>query len=93
MICPNCGGRAHRSHHRGLIELIFKSVSSYKPYRCSDCNWRGWAAHVRTINRKEMVRTVLFWCAALIIALAIGVYAVIDLRSTLNPQPVQHRER
>lgn len=87
MICPNCDGRARRSHHRGLLELVFKSISAYKPYRCTDCGWRGWATHIKPVNRKEIVKSVIFWCAALIIALAIGGYAVVDLRSTLNPQP------
>lgn len=44
MICPHCGKteRIHRSHSRGFIEKVVKSVTPYKIYRCHDCNWRGW---------------------------------------------------
>ena len=40
--CPQCGlERIKRSRARG-IERLFKTVSSYRVYRCHDCKWRGW---------------------------------------------------
>ena len=42
VLCPQCGGtQLKRSRARGP-ERLFKSLSSYKTYRCSDCKWRGW---------------------------------------------------
>jgi predicted RNA-binding Zn-ribbon protein involved in translation (DUF1610 family) len=42
--CPRCGMEdLKRSHARGL-ERLFRSLSSYRVYRCADCKWRGWLA-------------------------------------------------
>ncbi len=40
MLCPKCKtDHAHRSHRRGLLELLASLVAIY-PYRCRDCGLR-----------------------------------------------------
>jgi hypothetical protein len=40
MLCPQCKtDNAHRSHRRGLLELLASLVAIY-PYRCRDCGIR-----------------------------------------------------
>jgi hypothetical protein len=42
LACPRCGvEKLRRLRARGL-ERIFRTLSSYRKYRCSDCEWRGW---------------------------------------------------
>jgi hypothetical protein len=41
--CPRCpDGRVHRSRARSLPERIRKEFAAERPYRCSECGWRGW---------------------------------------------------
>jgi hypothetical protein len=44
--CPRCGGAAHRSRTRSWFERVRRSVTGRVPYRCRQCNWRGWLEHV-----------------------------------------------
>jgi DNA-directed RNA polymerase subunit RPC12/RpoP len=83
MFCPQCGGRVHRSHSRNFRESAIKVISSYRPYRCSECGWRAIAAPERNSDWSEKRRMVLFWTLGLILALAIAGYAVYDLQSAL----------
>ena len=41
--CPHCNSqRVHRSHARSRVEEWRKTISGKRPYRCFECNWRGW---------------------------------------------------
>jgi len=44
--CPRCGGAANRSRTRSWFERVRRSVTGRVPYRCRQCNWRGWLDHV-----------------------------------------------
>ena len=57
MKCPSCGinGRLYRSHTNSRFESLIKDITPFKPYRCHDCNWRGWAIRMsdgKTIKLK-----------------------------------------
>lgn len=42
--CPDCGShRVFRSKTRTAIERFRRKFTMKRPYRCHDCNWRGWA--------------------------------------------------
>lgn len=46
--CPNCHSFAiYRSMPRGLVERIRKHFTSLRPYRCHECQWRGWLYCIR----------------------------------------------
>jgi FlaA1/EpsC-like NDP-sugar epimerase len=41
--CPNCTtGRLRRSRTRKLRERIRREFTAQRPFRCTDCGWRGW---------------------------------------------------
>jgi hypothetical protein len=41
-ICPNCQAVTHRSHVRNRWERLRKRITRKRPYRCHNCEWRGW---------------------------------------------------
>jgi hypothetical protein len=41
--CPKCGSETHRSRARGVWERFRKQLTCKRPYRCHNCEWRGWA--------------------------------------------------
>jgi uncharacterized protein with PIN domain len=42
-LCPKCNAEAlHRSHAHSSLEEKRKKLSSKRPYRCHECQWRGW---------------------------------------------------
>jgi uncharacterized protein with PIN domain len=42
-LCPKCHAEAlHRSHAHTPLEEKRKQVSSKRPFRCHECQWRGW---------------------------------------------------
>jgi hypothetical protein len=42
--CPRCGGRdVHHSRMRNWVERLRGRVTSHVPFRCYDCEWRGWS--------------------------------------------------
>ncbi|MCB2206146.1 hypothetical protein KQI65_15495 [bacterium] len=42
-LCPKCNAEAlHRSHTHTVLEEKRKHVSTKRPYRCHECDWRGW---------------------------------------------------
>src|SRR5262249_2309344 len=46
--CPSCGAvTLYRSKARGLAEQMRRSVSQQRLFRCTTCNWRGWARPLR----------------------------------------------
>lgn len=43
VICPACGGvRIHHSRLRNWAERARWRVTGRAPFRCHDCQWRGW---------------------------------------------------
>ena len=41
--CPRCdSGRIRHSRAKSLWERLRKEVTRKRPYRCPDCDWRGW---------------------------------------------------
>ena len=41
--CAKCGGRnVHRSKAKGMYERFRKLHTPARPFRCDDCDWRGW---------------------------------------------------
>ncbi|HNV01946.1 MAG TPA: hypothetical protein PLE61_07535 [Vicinamibacterales bacterium] len=43
--CPACGSRrVYRSRTRSVFERIRRQVTTKRPFRCHNCNWRGWVA-------------------------------------------------
>jgi hypothetical protein len=41
--CAKCGGRnVHRSKAKGMYERFRKLHTPERPFRCDDCDWRGW---------------------------------------------------
>jgi hypothetical protein len=63
MICPKCKtDNAHRSHRRGLLELLASFVAIL-PYRCRDCSLRflkfRYAAPGQSEEEPSPVREIL----------------------------------
>ncbi len=41
--CPNCNSDSiRRSRTRNRWERWRKEITGMRPYRCRECNWRGW---------------------------------------------------
>jgi hypothetical protein len=40
--CPKCTSVLHRSHVRNGWERLRKRITRRRPYRCHNCEWRGW---------------------------------------------------
>jgi predicted RNA-binding Zn-ribbon protein involved in translation (DUF1610 family) len=42
--CPSCGSpRVFRSKTRTAFERFRRQFTMKRPYRCHNCDWRGWA--------------------------------------------------
>jgi len=42
--CPKCQSkRVRRSRTRPGLERVRRTLTGKAPFRCQDCNWRGWA--------------------------------------------------
>lgn len=87
--CPKCGGEAHRSHTRGVLERVAKAASTYRAYRCLDCGWRGLlgaekAPSKTTTKRKLTIVIALIITTALVFALMGLIDYTID--SAKNPR-------
>ena len=41
--CRKCGSKTQRSRVRGVWERVRKHLTYRRPYRCHNCEWRGWA--------------------------------------------------
>lgn len=49
--CPQCHSFAiYRSRPRGVIERVRKHFSDLRPYRCTECHWRGWLLCIRYVK-------------------------------------------
>lgn len=57
--CPDCGGRIHRSHTRGLNEKLVKTFTPYRTFRCHECGWRGWLTKSDTLLKPETRRAII----------------------------------
>jgi predicted RNA-binding Zn-ribbon protein involved in translation (DUF1610 family) len=57
--CPDCGGRIHRSHTRGLNEKLVKTFTPYRAFRCHECGWRGWLTKSDAILKPETRRAII----------------------------------
>jgi hypothetical protein len=43
MTCPSCSStRVYPSRVRNILETLRHRLTGKQPYRCHDCNWRGW---------------------------------------------------
>ena len=73
LTCPHCGlERIRRSRARGL-ERLFRVLSSYRVYRCSDCEWRGWLSAGENPWPgifKKSARMILLFAIAILTAVA-----------------------
>jgi DNA-directed RNA polymerase subunit RPC12/RpoP len=72
--CPDCGGRIHRSHTRGVNEKIIRFITPYKAYRCRECGWRGWLGERKTSIRRSAILTVISLLVTLLITALIVFY-------------------
>ena len=59
--CAKCGGRnLHRSKATGMYERFRKLHTPARPFRCDDCDWRGWLLPLEhTVAIDEIVETDL----------------------------------
>ena len=71
--CPKCESpEIMRSRARGA-ERLFKSLTSYRAYRCSACKWRGWLQTGKSPwlgVMKTVKRAAMLIASALLIGLA-----------------------
>lgn len=88
--CPHCGGRAHRSHTRGLREKLTRVLTSKKLYRCRECNWRGWLRHRDSSKRGHPVRTIIGILVTLLITTLLALYIVEKLSLPAPDSGEQH---
>jgi predicted RNA-binding Zn-ribbon protein involved in translation (DUF1610 family) len=81
MVCPECGENVHRSHTHSVFERLFRTVSSYRPYKCTGCGWRGWLAPVMPRNWKKTIPTIILWLISLALAMLLAFYLTESYRS------------
>ncbi len=56
-LCPKCNAEAlHRSHAHSTLEEKRKKLSSKRPYRCHECEWRGWLEESQLRYSAAMVK-------------------------------------
>ena len=78
--CPNCGQHDyHKSHIKNIVERIRKYILHQRPYRCHDCNYRGWVL-VKVERVKLSTRKAILYISVLLISIILGLIA----GSTLN---------
>lgn len=82
MLCPRCGGHTYRSHTRGFNEKLVKTLTSYKTYRCHDCDWRGWLRKIEASERRcHWLRTIIGVLVTLLITTLLALYVVDKLNA------------
>lgn len=54
--CRRCGSRYLRRSHVRVWERPIKHITRRRPYRCEDCQWRGWVvrAHRLDLGHQEL---------------------------------------
>lgn len=41
--CPRCAStNVHRSRTRGAFEVLLRSVTPFRAFKCASCRWRSW---------------------------------------------------
>ena len=56
--CPRCGSQnIHHSRLRTLLERARWRLTSRVPYRCHDCEWRGWRTETAAVAG-DMIRRI-----------------------------------
>ena len=48
--CRRCGSRYLRRSHVRVWERPIKHLTRRRPYRCEDCQWRGWVAREQRLD-------------------------------------------
>ncbi len=81
MLCPQCGGRTHRSHTNSLSERLIKALTSYNVYRCRECGWRGWLRNRKASKRRHTVRTIIGLLVTLLITTLVALYLIEKLNT------------
>ena len=87
--CPKCGNEAHRSHTRGLFERLAKITTTYRAYRCLECNWRGLLGTQRPASKSEPRRKLIIAIALILTTvLVFALMSFIDytIDSAKNPR-------
>jgi DNA-directed RNA polymerase subunit RPC12/RpoP len=80
MPCPKCGSKKiKRSHSRGLKERLQK-LFNQRPYRCTDCGWRGIIKTKSSHKKRDGNKYILIQIITIIIII-IAVYFIISYLS------------
>lgn len=87
MICPDCGEKTHRSRARGFKESALKRFTSTRFHRCSHCGWRGNVKSEDMNGPGNVKLTLLIWILGILLALAIGLFGVSRLNSSVRIPP------
>lgn len=53
-LCPRCRGLAHRSRARRFDQVVRKSFTPKRLFRCSSCGWRGWLLPLDTVTPQSI---------------------------------------
>jgi predicted RNA-binding Zn-ribbon protein involved in translation (DUF1610 family) len=57
--CPRCGSHdIHHSRYRTWFERARWRVTGRVPYRCHDCEWRGWRSDAAVRVSGESLRRI-----------------------------------
>jgi DNA-directed RNA polymerase subunit RPC12/RpoP len=82
LLCPQCGGRTHRSHANRFHERLIRSLTSYKVYRCHECGWRGWLRNRKSSSkRRHALRTIIGLLVTLLITTLLALYLIEKLNA------------
>lgn len=72
LACPNCGEfEYHKSHSRNIFERIRKTFLHQRPYRCHNCNFRGWIL-IKVATANLSTKNVVLYFSVLIISIVVG---------------------
>ena len=70
--CPKCGDYDyHKSHTRNGFEYLRQIILPQRPYRCHNCNYRGWI-FVKTDRKKLSTKTILLYLGVFVISVLVG---------------------
>lgn len=90
MLCPQCGGRTHRSHSNSLRERLIRQLTAQRLYRCRNCAWRGWLRKGRAAKRRHTLRTIVSLLITLLITTLLALYIVEKLTA---PEPDSNQQQ
>ena len=92
VLCPKCGGEAHRSHTRGIFERLAKAITTYRAHRCLDCGWRGMLGAEKPASKSPHRRKLTIAIALILTTvLVFALMSLIDytIESAKNPRKKQ----